>query len=385
MSLKVSQIKSVLHHVINNNRFLQENRKKKNSILIESPPGIGKTSIVEQVASEVGLSFVKINLSNVEQAGDICGFPIREFQDSSGKWLNERELSFKKDISLSGKTRTAYCPPSWVPLDGGGTLLLLDDFTRAPMHIMQAVMEIIDRGEYISWKLPPDCHVMMTSNPSDSGDFFVTSLDDAQRTRYIRLTMSFDISEWAAWAEFAGIDSRCINFLLLNPEMINKGVNARLATDYFNSISSIQDFSQKESLDLITLLGEGSVGSEFSTCFALFINNSLDKLPSPEFIFNSKSDDTAINSIAECVGVVETPSYKQNIASLICTRILNYALKISETNDINRKLHTPRLINLIKSKVFSGDINYHLIKSLNSIRGFNAVVEDKEIMKIITR
>lgn len=384
MSLKVSQVKSVLHHVINNNRFLERQGKKKNSILIESCPGIGKTSVVQQVANEIGLSFAKINLSNIEQAGDICGFPIREFQDTKGRWINEKELSIRSGLELSGNTRTAYCPPAWVPSNGAPTLLLLDDFTRAPMHIMQAVMEIIDRGEYISWKLPSDCHVMMTSNPSDSGDFFVTSLDSAQQTRYIRIKMGFDVNEWARWAEQEGIDSRCINFLLLNPEMIKGDVNARLATDYFNSISSIANFSELESLQLIQLLGEGSVGDEFSTCFALFINNKLDKLPNPEYLFDTKSDESAINAIFESVGPTNSQDYRQNVASVISTRMINYAQKLS-LEKLVKKQHAQRLINLIKSGVLSGDIVYNLIKSINSIRGFDAVVEDKDVLKIVTR
>lgn len=385
MSLKVSQIKSVLQHVIRNNRFLEERGKKKNSILIESCPGIGKTSVVQQIANEMGLSFVKINLSNIEQAGDICGFPIREFQCTDGRWINEKQLSLiAGEMMFSGKTRTAYCPPSWVPSDGRPTLLLLDDFTRAPMHIMQAVMEIIDRGEYISWRLPKDCHVMMTSNPSDSGDFFVTSLDSAQQTRYIRLKMSFDIDEWAIWAEREGIDTRCINFLLLNPEMIKDHVNARLATDYFNSISSIDDFSSVSGLELINLLGEGSVGLEFSSCFSIFVNNRLDKLPSPDFIFNNSSDEQVVNSIFDSVGSVGTQSYRQNIASLISTRIINFAQKIADEKTA-KKNHAQRIISIIKSGVLSGDITYNLIKSINGIKQFSAVVEDKEVLKIITK
>ena len=66
MSLKASQVKDVLYHIIKNNRYLESLGKKKNSILIESDAGIGKTSIVQQVAEECGLGFVKVNLSNIE-------------------------------------------------------------------------------------------------------------------------------------------------------------------------------------------------------------------------------------------------------------------------------------------------------------------------------
>jgi hypothetical protein len=391
MSLKTGQIKDVLNHVIKNNRYLEKIGKKKNSICIESEAGIGKTSIVQQVAEENKLRFVKINLSNIEQIGEICGWPILEHEycakDGGDKgWITTAELEHSKDdVCLTGKHRTSYAPPAWVPTDGSGVVLLLDDFTRAPTHIMQGVMEIIDKQEFISWKLPPDCHVMLTSNPSDSGDYIVTSLDDAQSTRFIKLVMKFDVDEWAAWAEKDGVDSRCINFLMLNPEMIKGKINARLATDYFASISSLEEFGSMETLNLINLLGEGSVGPDFSACFALFINNRLDKVPSPKEIMDAKDHEAAIAKVAGAVGKADSASYKQNIASVLSSRLINYADKIIEDKSFNKKAHVERVVNLIKSKVFSGDINYNLVKSLNMRKQFAALIEDSEIRKIVTK
>lgn len=383
--LKISEVKTVLSHIINNNRYLESRGHKKNCILLESEAGIGKTSVVQQIASQFNLGCVKINLSQIEQTGDLLGFPIREFQSEDGSnWISEKDPQLAK-AKLSKNTRTSFCPPAWVPTNGNGVILLLDDFTRAPIHIMQAVMEIIDRQEYISWKLPKDCHVFLTSNPADTGDYIVTSLDNAQQTRYIKLKMKFDINEWAAWAEHHGVDSRCINFLLLNPEMIKGSVNARLATDYFNSISSIQDFSSPDSLNLINLLGSGSVGDEFSTTFAVFINNRLDKLPDPDKLLSYKTDEAAINAIKECIGTPSSATYKQSIASVLSTRLHNYCIKLIETNSFSPKVHPQRMAAIIKSKIFSGDINYNLIKNLNFNKRFSHLVEDKEILSIITK
>lgn len=391
MSLRANQVKDVLAHIIKNNRHLERIGKKKNSICIESEAGIGKTSVVQQVAQENGLGFVKINLSNVEQIGEISGYPFLEHEycakDGGDKgWITTAELErAKEDVCLTGKHRTSYAPPAWVPTDGTGVVLLLDDFTRSPTHIMQGVMEIIDKQEFISWKLPADCHIILTSNPSDSGDYIVTSLDDAQSTRFIKLIMKFDVNEWASWAEKDGVDSRCINFLMLNPEMIKGKINARLATDYFASISSLDEFGSMETLNLIQLLGEGSVGPEFSACFALFINNRLDKVPSPKDIIDAKDDEAAISKVLGAVGKVDTATYKQNIASVLSSRLINYADKIIADKTFNKKTTVARVATLIKSKVFSGDINYNLVKSLNMRKQFAPLIEDIEIMKIVTR
>ncbi|WP_353086646.1 hypothetical protein, partial [Flavobacterium sp.] len=76
------------------------------------------------------------------------------------------------------------------------------------MRFIQAVMELIDRGEYVSWKMPQNWTIVLTSNP-DNGDYSVNTVDPAQRTRYLTVEMSFNHKEWATWAEFNNIDSRC--------------------------------------------------------------------------------------------------------------------------------------------------------------------------------
>ena len=46
---------------------------------------------------------------------------------------------------------------------------------------MQATMELINTASYISWKLPKNTTVVLTTNPDD-GEFSVSSLDNAQKT-----------------------------------------------------------------------------------------------------------------------------------------------------------------------------------------------------------
>lgn len=44
---------------------------------------------------------------------------------------------------------------------------------------MNALMELINRGEYYGWKLPPGCNIVMTNNP-EGDDFQVLTRDSAQ-------------------------------------------------------------------------------------------------------------------------------------------------------------------------------------------------------------
>lgn len=78
MELTLGEIKPILKYIINNNRSLQERGEFPISVQLTSLPGIGKTSLIEQIASEIGANYIKKNLSQISDPGEICGWPIKE-------------------------------------------------------------------------------------------------------------------------------------------------------------------------------------------------------------------------------------------------------------------------------------------------------------------
>jgi hypothetical protein len=228
------------------------------------------------------------------------------------------------------------------------------------MHrFMQATMELIDRQEYISWKLPKNWHIVLTTNP-DNGDYNVTSLDIAQKTRFISVEVKFDENVWAKWAEKAGIDGRCINFLLMNPEIVTKSVNPRAMTTFFNSISSIDKFEQQ--LPLIQMIGEGSVGAETSTMFTMFINNKLDQIIAPGDILNNPNEAYVVGALNNSVGQGDT--FRADISSVIATRVVNYALAYAENNAVPDQM-IQRIVKLTTDCAsFTDDLKYFMVKEI---------------------
>ena len=65
---------------------------------------------------------------------------------------------------------------------------------------MQAIMSLVQFGEYVSWKLPKKCHLILSSNP-DNGEYNVTGLDSAQQSRMINFDVDFDLNVFANWME----------------------------------------------------------------------------------------------------------------------------------------------------------------------------------------
>lgn len=386
VAINSNELKDFLTHIISNNRVIQEqNSKTPVAVEVIGESGIGKTSSVIQLAEELELDFVKLNLSQIEEIGDLVGFPIKQFEvkmNNETEWVDENMLQTYLDQSYTatGLNRMSYCPPEWISGKEGGGILLLDDWNRADMRFIQAVMELVDRQQYISWTLPKDWHIILTANPDD-GEYMVSSIDVAQKTRFISVQLKYDVDCWAKWAEQSGIDGRCINFMLLHPELVSKEVNSRSVSMFFNSISSLESFDN--SLPLIQMIGEGSVGPEFSSMFNMFINNKLDKLITPSNIL-TQDEQYVLNTLKSIM--YDGDNYRADLASVLSTRLVNYLEAYAKGNKITKDV-VNRLAKIVKEEIFSSDIAFNMIKSIYQANKakFSPMMMDKVLVPYIMK
>jgi len=394
VNLNTDELKTFVNHIVNNNRYLQENGKIPVAIAVEGEAGIGKTSTILEIGQDLGLNVVKINLSQIEEIGDLTGFPVKEFEvvktaeDGAkvSKWVPENVMPMyiQNKYVPSGEKRMTHATPEWIQGKEEGGILILDDYTRADSRFLQACMELIDRQTYISWKLPKDWHIILTTNP-DNGDYNVTSIDVAQKTRFITTYLKFDAECWARWAEQNDIDSRCINFLLMHPETVTQKTNARSITTFFNSISSVENF--EESLPLIQMIGEGSVGGEFATLFTTFIHNKLDKMVSPKDMLTNASWEYVKGQMGSAMGKVVDDGYRADIASVLAHRLINFTVVYSEKNTVDQKI-LDRITNFITDKdIFNNDLKYAIIKGIvnGNKAKFTKLMMNPEIAKIAVK
>lgn len=383
VQLNAEELKNFIKHMVTNNQHIQAQGKVPVAINIEGDAGLGKTSTILQLGKELGKDVVKLNLSQIEELGDLVGFPVKEFlvknQEGKQRWITEAQVNgaLKAGFTVVDK-RMSHAAPEWIQGKGEGGFLILDDYTRADHRFMQATMEILDRQEYVSWKLPKDWHVILTTNP-DNGDYNVTSLDVAQKTRFISVEMKYDAGVWAKWAESAGIDGRCINFMLMHPELVTQRVNPRSITTFFNAISSIPKF--EEQLPLIQMIGEGSVGADFSSMFTMFINNKLDKIISPEDIL-TKDEAYVKGAIVASVG--KDDDFRADLASVIATRIINYAITVADKGAVPKTMIDRLAKVTTEFDGFTNDLRYYMVKEIvngNKVK-FAAMMQDTNVVKM---
>jgi hypothetical protein len=397
--INVKELKRVITHIIETNKTLQLKGQMPVALNVIGQAGLGKTSTITQAAKEIGFkeeNIVYLNLSTLQEIGDLIGIPAEEYKliktvtDEKGcktrkdLWVKEKALSsyLQSGWLNTGDSRMTYIVPEWIAKITGPGVLILDDYTRASQRFTQAVMELILNQKYASWELPKGWTILLSSNPDD-GMYNVTDQDPAQKSRYLNVNLAWNAEIWAEWADINKIDSRCINFILMNKEIVNPlapEVNARSITLFFNSISSIADFNSN--LELIQLLGEGSLGTEVTTMFTSFIHNKMDQLISSERILNPNEKFSVIEKEIKSV-VKNGKDYRADIAYVLTTRLLNHLQFNVSSDNINDEL-IKRLEELITSDCLGTDLKFVLGRKLTNMNGkYNALLLSEAVVNNI--
>ena len=275
----------------------------------------------------------------------------------------------------------AYAPPAWLPNEENekGMILVLDDFSRANPTILQAVMELVDRGMYMTWSLPKNTTILLTANP-DNGEYVVNSVDSAFASRMVKFNVDFNIEDWASWAEFAGIDGRAINFALsYSTELFENqdrklfGLNARSFTTFCNCISGMKEWEQ--SLETILSIANGCFNDPkgyVGGLFTNYISMKLDKLPQPRELLETeweKMHKIILDLVWKHRDESGSEQYDACVASILATRLCNYILKCFATkNGIKESAVTDRILNIVeaneKKRIFSEDLIFNMCKTL---------------------
>lgn len=140
MKLNIEELKETLSYIIANNKELKKQNKKTTAVEVMGESGIGKTSTIIQIAEELGMDHVKLNLTMLEELGDLVGYPIKEYElckEEGGEceWVSKDLLDYylKSGYHASGAHRMNYASPTWLPKteNPNGGILILDDYNRA--------------------------------------------------------------------------------------------------------------------------------------------------------------------------------------------------------------------------------------------------------------
>ncbi len=162
--------------------------EQKIATFLWGPPGIGKSSIVRQIADRKEMGFIDLRLSLMDPT-DLKGIPFYDKHDHQAVWAS----------------------PSFLPKEGSG-ILFLDELNSAPPAVQASAYQLIlDRrvGEY---ELPEGWSIVAAGNrESDRG--VVYRMPAPLANRFIHLEMDVHVDDWRDWAYQTGIDERIIAYI----------------------------------------------------------------------------------------------------------------------------------------------------------------------------
>ena len=167
------------------------------NIMLTGKHGIGKSQILEKFFTARGERVVILFLGQMSDPGDLIGLP--RLDETTGK--------------------TLFMPPYWFPTDGKPVVLFLDELNRARPEVLQTIMDLTLNRMLAGRKLPEGSRVISAVN--DGEEYQLTDLDPALVSRFNIYEFKPTAQEWLLWASKAGLDSRVIDFISENPEMLD--------------------------------------------------------------------------------------------------------------------------------------------------------------------
>lgn len=169
---------------------------------IQGSPGIGKSSIVKQIADEYNLKVIDCRLSTMEPT-DLQGLP----------WFNNGKAEFQP---------YSFFPLEDSPIPEGyaGWILFLDEMNSASRATQAAAYRVILDREIGQHKLHENCFVVAAGNKLTDGAI-TTRLSTAMSSRVIHLNMEINFEDWRDnFALPQKVDERIIAYLSMYPEKL---------------------------------------------------------------------------------------------------------------------------------------------------------------------
>src|SRR5208337_2681926 len=218
-------------------------------VFIWGSPGTGKSSVVNQLATEVGIALRDIRALLLDPV-DLRGLPF---------------------VGRDG--RSQWATPDFLPQDGEG-ILFLDELNAAPAMVQASCYQLIlDRklGEYV---LPEGWAIIAAGN-RDSDPAVTTRMPTPLRNRFVHLEFEVDVQDWSEWAIQAGIRPEVIAFLRFRPELLSafdREANAFPSPRSWEFVSRILDSLDSQSSPAIEHeVIAGAVGTGAATEFSAFL------------------------------------------------------------------------------------------------------------------
>lgn len=259
------------------------------SVMLHAKHGVGKSSVVRQVAEELGIGFYDVRLSQCE-VGDIKGLPDKDNEAGVVRFLKQE----------------------WWPKDPNSRgILFFDELNRAAKDVLQAVFEICLDRRLDGEKLPDGWRVVSAVNSDD--DYDVAELDPALHDRWFHIDFDPSANEWVEWARGTKTHPAVVEFINRNQNLLDPPVGnleagrvypSRRSWVAFSDTILAMDLENRADDGMLTQVAKGWVGREIAVMFQKFLTNEFSQLKAEDVLDNFPKVKTKIEAACNDIEVI---------------------------------------------------------------------------------
>ena len=270
------------------------------------PPGIGKSSIIKQIATAKDVQFIDLRLSLMDPT-DLKGIPFYDKHEHHSVWA----------------------PPSFLPKEGEG-ILFLDELNSAPPAVQASAYQLILDRQVGEYKLPDGWAIVAAGNrESDRG--VVYKMPTPLANRFVHLDMEVDVNDWKDWAFKNSIDERVIAYIgyknedlfSFDPSLNEKSFATPRSWEFVNGVLG-SSMDESLLLDVIS----GAIGRERAISFLSFAK-VMHKLPDIEAIMkNGEGEYPSEPDVLYTLSSVLVSSVLKNTDEKSLENLLKYTLDL---------------------------------------------------------
>jgi hypothetical protein len=269
----------------------------KRPIFLWGPPGIGKSELVEGIASELGGLMIDLRLGQMEPT-DIRGIPF--YNKDSGK------MDWAPPVDLPDAETAAQYPV---------VVLFLDELNSAAPSVQSAAYQLILNRRVGKYQLP-DNVVMVAAGNRESDKGVTYRMPTPLANRFVHQEMKVDFASWQDWAVKNRIHKDVVGYLSFAKQDLydfdSKSASRAFATPRSWSFVS-QLLDDEVDSETLTNLIAGTVGEGLAVKFMAH-RKVASQMPSPADILTGKVKDLQVKEVSAMYSLVISMCYELKAA-----------------------------------------------------------------------
>lgn len=202
--MTVSNLESLFRNILDSLWNGKASPDKLPPLMVWGAPGLGKSTIIRELAKEYGVNFIDVRLAQREPV-DIRGLPVPT--EKGVEWQVSAE--WPRDEKSKG-------------------IILFDELTAADRSLQVAAYEfILDRRLGDLYKVPDGWYICAAGNRTEDRAV-ATTMSSALANRFLHVELESNADDWLKWAVANNIHPSVSGFIRFRPGMLFNQENENL-------------------------------------------------------------------------------------------------------------------------------------------------------------